>query len=88
MTDEELAELALAADPDSPLDPEAVPLDAYLAHLGGPVPLLPQLPTWYMPPAMARHRRWLSPVVVTLVCAFVLIDAFGLCNTFGVLTWA
>ncbi len=82
MTDEELAELALAADPEAPLEPGAVPIDVYLGT--GPAPL----PEWYMPAPRAhrlrgRHRMALSTVVGGLVGAFVLIEAFGLCSTYG-----
>ena len=78
MTDDELAELALSADPDIALADDAVPLDVYLGT--GPAPL----PEWYMPRAVRRlssHRR--RVVVGTLVGAFVLIEAFGLCSTYG-----
>ena len=59
MTDDELTALALAAEPDLPLGPDAVPL---VIHQSGS----PQfLPAWYMPPVMARARpvgggRWYS----------------------------
>jgi hypothetical protein len=84
LTDEELAALALAADPGAPLDPQAVPMDVYLGAVSG---TRPALPLWYMPPSVGRRlrRRWLLPVVLVIVAAFVLIDAFGLCNTYGVL---
>ena len=42
------------------------------------------LPAWYMPTPMARvSPRWRLPVVLALVAAFVIIEAFGLCSTFG-----
>lgn len=84
LTDEELTALALAADPGAPPDPDAVPLDLYLAASGRGVPALPG---WYMPPVRGRRggRHWLLPVVLVVVGAFLLIDAFGLCNTYGVL---
>ena len=84
LTDEELTALALAADPDASPDPDAVPLDLYLAGSGCS---LSALPGWYMPPVRGRRsgRRWLLPVVLVVVGAFLLIDAFGLCNTYGVL---
>jgi len=78
ITDEELTALALAADPDAPLDPDAVPLSAYLAQLPG------LLPGWYMPPAMASSgNRWRTPVIVAIILAFLLIEAWGLCSTYG-----
>ncbi len=81
VSDAELTELALAADPDLPLDPNAVPISAYLAQL--PI----ALPDWYMPPATARSgKRWRVPVVLVIVGAFLLIEALGLCSTFGQLS--
>lgn len=77
-TDDELTALALAADPDAPLDPDAVPLDVYLGAADE------YLPPWYMPPVMARHRgRFSRVVVLAVVGAFVVIEAFGLCSTYG-----
>jgi hypothetical protein len=82
-TDEELTELALAADPKEPLPEDAVPIGTYLSQIPAPLPL------WYMPPVMrSGGRRWRTPVVLAVVSAFVLIDAMGLCNTFGILSLA
>lgn len=80
LSDDELAALALAADATAPLDDDAVPLHMYLAQCGAALPL------WYMPPAMARSGpRWRVPVVMAIVGAFLLIEALGLCNTYGTL---
>jgi hypothetical protein len=80
LSDEELTALALAADPDALIPDEAVPIGVHLALLG------PSLPLWYMPPAVSRSgRRWKAPFVVAVVAAFLLIDAMGLCNTYGIL---
>ena len=77
-TEAELTELAMAADPDAPIDDDAVPVSVYLGQASG---LLPQ---WYMPSPMARSgKRWRLPVVLAIVAAFVAIEAFGLCSTFG-----
>jgi hypothetical protein len=77
-TDAELTELALAADPDAPMDEDAVPLGVYLNQSPGLLPL------WYMPaPMVRRGQRWRLPVVLVIVAAFVIIEAFGLCSTFG-----
>lgn len=77
-TEAELTELALSADPDVPMDDDAVPLSVYLGQSAG---LLPQ---WYMPSPMVRSgSRWRMPVVLVIVAAFVIIEAFGLCSTFG-----
>jgi hypothetical protein len=82
-TDEELAELALAADPDEPIPDDAVPLGTYLLQVPAPLPL------WYMPPVVrSGGRRWRTPVVLAVVSAFLLIDALGLCNTYGILSLA
>lgn len=83
-SDEELTRLAMAADPGAPLSDEAIPLGLHLAQFAGSA-----LPGWYMAPAMARAgRRWRTPVVVAIIAAFLLIEALGLCNTFGQLTLA
>ena len=84
LDDDELAALALAADPDAPIDPDAVPFGP-----GGSGAEL--LPAWYMPPALAapslasgatrRRRRW---VVGLVVGALVVVNGFGLCVTYGV----
>jgi hypothetical protein len=87
LTDAELTALALAADPDQPLDPEAVPLSAYLAGLPGLGPVSGLLPQWYMPQAMAsssgRGRRWRAAIILAIIAAFVAIEAYGLCSTYG-----
>jgi hypothetical protein len=84
LTDAELTALAMAADPEAPLDEDAVPLHIHLAQFAGAA-----LPQWYMAPAMSRRgHRWRTPVILTIVAAFLLIEALGLCNTFGQLTWA
>ena len=77
-TDEELTELALAADSDLPLAEDAVPMSIYFAQL--PI----RLPDWYMSPVMVRGcQRWRLPIVLTIVAAFLIIEGLGLCNTFG-----
>jgi len=83
LTDEELTTLALAADPLAPLAEDAVPMSVHLAQFG------PTLPLWYMAPAVSRSgRRWKMPLVIAIVSAFLLIDAMGLCNTYGILGFA
>jgi hypothetical protein len=82
-SDAELTALALAADPDAPIDDAAVPIGIHLAQAGAALPL------WYMPPVLRQGgRRWKAPVVIAVVSAFLLIDLMGLCNTYGILTWA
>ena len=78
LSEDELTELALAAEPLLVPAEDAVPLAVYLDEEPG------LLPAWYMPTPMARvSPRWRLPVVLALVAAFVIIEAFGLCSTFG-----
>jgi hypothetical protein len=81
-TDDELAELALAADPSEGLADDAVPLQEYLgAESGGEL-----LPDWYMPaPAGAGRllQGWRRRVVLLIVASFLLLNAYGLCSTYG-----
>lgn len=80
VSDEELVRQALAADPDAPLPDEAVSLWS----LDSPRATI--LPSWYMPAPtpgarrLTRHRR---RVAYLLVSTFVLINAAGLCSTYG-----
>ena len=84
VSDAELTALALAANPDAPIPEGAVPIGIHLAQPGSALPL------WYMPPAAAGRggRRWKAPFVIAVISAFLLIDLMGLCNTYGVLSWA
>ena len=76
--EDELCALALAADPMVVPAVDAVPLGVYLGQDEG------LLPAWYMPAPMARFRPgWRLPVVLAIVGAFVVIEAAGLCSTFG-----
>jgi hypothetical protein len=80
ITDEELAELALAADPDAPLADDAVPFQSVIA--GGDS----LLPEWYMPAVSGPLRRgWRARVCVSLALGLVVINACGICVTNG---WA
>jgi hypothetical protein len=96
LSDEELTALALAADPDAPLPDDAVPFGE--APFGeapfGEAPAgggrgIGLLPSWYMAPVVrsARQRRY-RIAVGALVVAFLTIDLFGLCATYGPLTFA
>jgi hypothetical protein len=77
-TDEELTALALAADPNAPLEATAIPLaDSSSASFG-------LLPSWYMPAiALGTAQRYWKIVVVVLVAALLAIEAAGLCSTYG-----
>jgi len=75
-TDEELTALALAADPDAPLDPEAVEFMEPGADYG--------LPGWYMPPAQRQVRNRRHRIArITIAASLLGINAMGLCVTYG-----
>ena len=83
VSDEELTALALAADPDAAIPADAVP---FAEHTGtasdGP------LPAWYMPAATAgllTGWRRVPPAIV--VGSLLVINACGLCITYGKLGW-
>ncbi|MGH9277781.1 MAG: hypothetical protein ACRD12_06690 [Acidimicrobiales bacterium] len=81
ISDDELTALALAADIDTPVDPDAVPLADFM---GTDTPAL--LPAWYMPaPVGGRPARplWLRWVVAIIVASFLALNAYGLCSTYG-----
>lgn len=77
-SDAELTALALAADPDAPLDAAAIPLTSP-GSIGAGL-----LPSWYMPAiAIGRAHRYWKIVVIVLVTALLAIEAAGLCSTYG-----
>lgn len=79
-SDEELTQLALAAA-DAPLGDDAVPIR--------PVePTADLLPSWYMP-ASAAHAEpgWRRRIALVVVSAILLINAAGLCVTYGPVTF-
>ncbi|MDQ3177776.1 MAG: hypothetical protein M3Q72_09560 [Actinomycetota bacterium] len=80
ISDAELTALALAADPDAPVDDDAVPFGA--GEGGG----LGLLPAWYMP-APAGHRRGRGPALVVslILLSLLAVNAVGLCVTNGYL---
>jgi hypothetical protein len=78
--DDELEALALAADPDQPIAPDAEPWTDVATGL---------MPGWYMAPGVARRRRgWRSVVVLVVIGAFIAINALGFCITYGQLVAA
>jgi hypothetical protein len=91
VTDDELTALALAADPDAVVAADAVCLWDLLGSSGrtGARGLLPE---WYMPATLdgARpvRKRWHRRVALMVIVSFLLIDAFGLCITYGTLVAA
>jgi hypothetical protein len=82
--DAELCAEALAADPDPALPEGAVPFAELTGTAHADV-----LRSWYMPtpmgaPALGGWRRRLVRWNVALIIAsFVMINAAGLCNTYG-----
>jgi hypothetical protein len=85
-TDAELTVLALAADPDQDLDPNAVPLSEYSDDAGD---RYSPLPGWYMPAPMVRGQsRLRTAIVLSIVVSLLLIEALGLCVTYGQLVAA
>ncbi|HET7488740.1 MAG TPA: hypothetical protein VFJ85_12495 [Acidimicrobiales bacterium] len=80
--EEELAALALAADPDAAVGPGAVPVWEVLEGDARHRPL----PEWYMPlPAagLPLLHGWRRRLAIVVIVAFLLITAYGLCNTYG-----
>jgi hypothetical protein len=76
-TDDELAELALAADPDAPIADGAVPF-------GQPEHDRSLLPEWYMPaPSAARRTRPRVIAVSAIIASLILVNGAGLCVTYG-----
>ena len=86
LSDEELAELALAADPDAGIAADAIPLDELLES-DTAAPRSDLLPGWYMPPPMGRSgllQGWRRRTVFVIIASFILITAYGLCSTYGI----
>ncbi|GAC1388134.1 MAG: hypothetical protein NVSMB4_14500 [Acidimicrobiales bacterium] len=80
-TDDELAALAMSADPELALGDDAV---SFWDVVGARDEAL--LPTWYMPSPRTGTLRltgWRRRLVMLLIIAFLLIDAAGLCSTYG-----
>ena len=70
--------MALAADPDQPIDADAVPISSS-PDVGNGL-----LPAWYMPAPTVRVRgRVRRAVIGSVVLALLVINAAGLCVTYG-----
>jgi len=83
ITDEELCTMALAADPNAPLSPDASPWHPTDIHATA------LLPDWYMPAAATTHPRSFRKGIISIVVFSLLaISAAGLCTIFGFLTRA
>ena len=79
-TDEELCALALAADPDTEVEDDAVSLWELTGdQREGP------LPSWYMPAAAGGRllSGWKRVPPVLIVGSLLLINGCGLCITYG-----
>jgi hypothetical protein len=85
LSDDELAALALAADPEPTLGDDAVSFWD-----------MPEsgrdrwLPEWYMPAPMRGApllSGWRRRVVILVIVSFLAINAYGLCNTYGQLSF-
>ena len=81
LSDVELAELALAADPDTPVADDAVCLWDVPGFDGGQL-----LPSWYMPAPMRGSSSSVAGrlLIGLIVASFLLINAYGMCSTYGV----
>jgi hypothetical protein len=76
--DDELTALALAADADQVVAPDAVPIEIAKPSTAE------LLPEWYMPvPAAWGRGRTRRVALGALVLALVLINGAGLCVTYG-----
>lgn len=79
--DDDLASMALAADPDDVIHADAIPLSDVLGSHD-----LGLLPAWYMPSPMPRTKLltgWKRRLAFLIITAFLVIDAWGLCSTYG-----
>ena len=76
ITDEELEAEAMAADPDLPIDDHAEPF--------GGSSSTGLLPDWYMPVGgPVRRTRSRRIVVAGLIVSLLVVNAAGLCVTYG-----
>jgi hypothetical protein len=83
ISDEELAALALSADPHPAIDPRVAPWRPLADSVTG------LLPEWYMPlPTGTRRGTGTRVAIGVIIASFVLINALGLCITYGFVTLA
>lgn len=78
ISDDELAALALAADPNAEIDADAVPFittDGMGANL---------LPDWYMPAPSLRRSPVRTFVLASVAIALFVINVGGVCVTYGI----
>ena len=81
--DDELLAQALAADPDAPLPADAIPFAA--GDVAGTAPL----GDWYMPSSVQASAEpgWRRRVAIGVIGCIGLVNAAGLCITYGHLTF-
>jgi hypothetical protein len=83
ISDEELTSLALRADPHPTIDPRVAPWRPAVDAVTG------LLPDWYMPaPVGARRGTGARVTIGVIIASFVVINALGLCITYGFVTLA
>ncbi len=83
LSDEELTAMALSADPHPVIDPRVAPWRHGADAVNG------LLPDWYMPlPSGTRRGTGVKIAIGVIVASFVVINALGLCITYGFLTVA
>ena len=88
LSDDELSTIALAADPDTVVGDDAVCLWDVAGTQSARL-----VPDWYMPAPMAGggviltgwRRRFARFNIALIIGAFLVINAYGLCNTYGTL---
>ena len=81
LPDEELARQALAADPDMAIGDDAPIFWDVTGHAPART-----LGDWYMPAVVGGTRLlhgWRRRLVLFIIVTFLVIDAYGLCNTYG-----
>jgi hypothetical protein len=86
ISDDELTALALAADPDAAVADDAVSLTTFTGPAGAGPGGAGLLPEWYMPSpsgGVPLLRGWRRRVGLLIIASFVLINAYGLCSTYG-----
>ncbi|MEJ7801462.1 MAG: hypothetical protein WKF60_13140, partial [Ilumatobacter sp.] len=78
ISDDELAELALAADPNAEIDADAVPF-VITDGMGHGL-----LPDWYMPAPSLRRSPKRTVVLASVAIALFAINVGGVCVTYGI----
>lgn len=77
--DDDLARLALAAEPFDPFDADVTPFADDREELA-----VSLLPDWYMPPPSLRRDRRRTVVFAAVAIALFTINIVGVCVTYGI----